>query len=162
MIALLNIALAIPLIFIYIQDNRDRAVHVFWFVITAALSISIFILNEIQMKDLILNLAFGSVLVILLFVYISLKEQKWTNIFKTHFGLGDFVFLLAVAPLFSLRNYVLFIVSGMFFSALVHIIRYGKEVDKSIPLAGYLGVYVIGLKTTEVFVAQFNFYADLV
>jgi len=110
-----------------------------------------------EWKVLGLNLIFVIVVMSVLFLYVSIREKKLTNIFENHFGIGDVLFFIAVSPLFSTTNFVLFFISGMILSGIFHlaISQMGHYVaksttEKTIPLAGYLAVYVLLLKCTSV------------
>ena len=83
---------------------------------------------------------------VVLSAYFSIKKRQWVNPFQKMMGLGDVLFLLGVIPLFSFRNYIIFFVMGMLFSLLLFLVFKSKyQVDETIPLAGYLSVFIIGM-----------------
>ena len=145
-----HITLVLFLALTFYQDWKYRAVHWFIFPILAVDALLIFFLREWDLQILGLNLTFVITVVTLLFIYISVRERKWTNIFERHLGIGDVLFFLAVTPLFSSQNYILFFITGMMVSGLAHGILSLLKKRESIPLAGYLSVYVIALEAVRV------------
>ena len=110
------------------------------------------------------NLAFITVLLVLLTAYISIKNKQLTNILKQHFGLGDVLFFYAIIPLFNVRNLVLFIVTGMVFSLLLHLMvnRFSQKEVATVPLAGYLSIWLIGCFVANLCFTNNLFYTDLI
>lgn len=80
-----------------------------------------------------------------------IKTKEPMTAMKESIGLGDILFLLAVIPLFQFRNYILFIITGMIFSLLLFLgVRFFKKMD-TVPLAGYLSLFLIGILATDFF-----------
>lgn len=132
------------------QDLKFRAIH--WMVFAWVFILAMVLTYQgttFSWQTVLMNLVFSTAVVGGLFVYLSLKNRRWTNIFRAHFGLGDYLFFLAVAPLFEQQNFILFFVSGMVFAAFTQQIpsffieHYQK---KSIPLAGLLSLYILLLE----------------
>ncbi len=58
-------------------------------------------------------------------------------------GIGDLFFFISVIPFFALHNYILFFITGMFFSIVGFlIIRLVVKTDL-VPLAGLLALYLL-------------------
>ena len=127
------------------QDIKDRMIHVLWFVVIFSATISVNYVFANNWFDTLLSLIFLGVNVSVLFVYISLKNKKITNILETHLGLGDILFFIAVIPLFSVRNFVLFFILGMFVSMTLHLLFNRFQKHLTIPLAGYLSLFLISI-----------------
>lgn len=149
------IALLLILGLIFVQDWKDRAVHWWLFPILLGLSFIQFEQKNTNPADLLTSFIFLVMVLLLLIAYISLRRQKWVNIFKNDFGWGDVLFLLAVIPLFSHKSYILFFISGMFFSLLIHLLLLRRK-KSTVPLAGYLALYVTFLKGLELTGFQLN------
>lgn len=145
----------------FFQDWKFRAVHWFVFPLIALDALLIFFFQQEDWKVTGLNLTFVFIVIGVLFLYVSVREQKWTNIFKAHFGIGDVLFLIAIIPLFGNVNYILFFISGMVVSMLFHFGISLIKKSETIPLAGYLAVYLIGLKLISFFTNQDLFYSNL-
>src|SRR5690606_5097641 len=98
------------------------------------------------------SLLFLTINFVVITIYFSIKNSALINPFKSYIGLGDLLFLLAVVPFFSFRNYLLFFVTGMIFSLILYSLFKKKYLAKTIPLAGYLSIYLIGLITFNLFI----------
>lgn len=155
-----QIILILLLIIAFVQDWKYRAIHWFVFPLIAIDAVLIFFSTQQEWKILGLNLIFVLVVMTILFCYVSLREQKWTNIFENHFGIGDVLFFIAVIPLFGSVNYVLFFITGMIFSGIVHGFISLKKERSTIPLAGYLSVYLVALMGVSYFVEIDLFYQN--
>jgi hypothetical protein len=145
----------------FFQDWKFRAVHWILFPLIALDACLIFFMQQGDWKVTGLNLTFVFIVISVLFIYVSVREQKWTNIFKAHFGIGDVLFLIAIIPLFGNTNYILFFISGMVISMLLHFGISLIKKSETIPLAGYLAVYLIGLKLISFLTDQDLFYTTL-
>ena len=158
---ILHIALVGALLVSFYQDWKYRAISWMVFPLTLFIAGGIFYTMDIPLNVLWNNLAFLVVVIGMLFVYVSVKRGQLTNIFRADFGLGDVLFLLAVIPLFGVQNYILFFITGMLFSGIVHFIIYAINGNQKIPLAGYLALYIIGLKGADYFVFNNLFYSPV-
>lgn len=156
----LHIGLLLLLGWASYQDWKFRAIHWFIFPLIAADALLIFVWTDWSLEALLRNCLFIAAVMGMLFFYVSLREKRWTNLFERHFGLGDLLFFLAVTPLFNSFNYILFFITGMFFSATVHGLVSLRWKTPTIPLAGYLAVYVISLKAVGWLWAVDLFYQD--
>jgi hypothetical protein len=142
----LHIILILLLVVACYQDWKFRAIYWFIFPLIAMDALLIFFIQQWNWKVLGLNLIFVIAVMMLLFLYVSAREKKWTNLFENHFGMGDVLFFLAITPLFNSTNYMLFFISGMIFSATLHGLVNLRKTSKTIPLAGYLSLYLVALK----------------
>lgn len=127
------------------QDFKYRAIHIF-------LVIGVFICSCLllwQHQKSLIPMFYTSIFLIsvlvLLWVYITLKNRNIDAITKG-IGLGDVLFFFAAAPLFSLRNYMLFFISGMIIALIFYILFRNLMKTKLIPLAGILSGHLIVLK----------------
>ncbi|WP_143273623.1 hypothetical protein [Aquimarina sp. MAR_2010_214] len=112
----------------------------------------------IVLFDSLKSLLFIGINFISIVAYFSIKKSKFQNPFKQHVGIGDLVFLIAVIPLFSFRNYMLFFISGMILSLVLYMIFQNKSKQKTIPLAGYLSLYIIIVMIPNLFFSTNVFY----
>ena len=67
----------------------------------------------------------------------SLKNKSFLNPFQNYFGLGDFLFYIAIAPLFLLQNYILFFILSMLFAIGLQIGLKKFIKEQTVPLAGF-------------------------
>ena len=145
----------------FYQDWKYRAIH--WIIFPLLLITAGFLFwnSYMPLETVLFNLVFLSVVIACLFLYISFKRGGLTNIFKSDLGLGDVLFLIAVAPLFVDRNYILFFITGMIISGVLHLILFANKQSTKIPLAGYLALYLIGLKGIDLFLYNDLFYTPI-
>ena len=139
------------------QDIKYRHIHIGLPILVFAASVYVY-RNSISIWE-VLNTAFFILInFVAITMYFSIKNSKFQNPFKRYIGIGDLLFLIAVIPLFSFRNYVLFFISGMIVSLLLYVVFQNRSSQKTIPLAGYLSLYIILLMITNLFVSINIFY----
>lgn len=153
-----HIALLILCAIAFYQDWKFRAISWMVFPLLLITTLALFKIADIRLLTIGFNLFFLGTILLCLFIYISLQRKKLTNIFKSDLGIGDVLFLIAITPLFIDRNFVLFFITGMLLSGIVHLILYTKTQNAKIPLAGYLALYLIALKTADFFTLNDLFY----
>lgn len=142
MLLIIHSILIALMVVAFVQDMRHRAITWYVFPLIGAAAICLFFVEGNSLLNVLMNLLFVTVIIGCLFIYIALKEKQIVNIFENHFGIGDVLFLVAVTPLFDQQHFVLFFISGMFLSALIHLTVYRKKNVPTIPLAGYLAAYI--------------------
>ena len=141
----LVLGLILALLLIAYQDMKLRLIHAF-------LPVGIFILaltlkwNTLAWKQWTMSLLFVVLNLVAVTVYFSLRNRKWVNVFDTLIGWGDVLLLLGLIPLFSFRGYLIFFTGGMIFSLLLFgILRTFDRKYSTVPLAGHLSIFVIGI-----------------
>jgi hypothetical protein len=156
-----NITLVVLLGVTFLQDWKYRAISWVVFPLLLAVTTLLFWQAALSKLTLVFNLFFLTTVVATLFLYLSFKRGKLTNIFKTDLGWGDVLFLIAIIPLFMDRNSILFFISGMLISGIFHLLIARKIESPKIPLAGYLALYLIGLKSVDFATQNDLFYTAL-
>ncbi len=96
----------------------------------------------------------------LLFIYISIKEKRITNITKNHFGWGDILFSICIASLFSTYDYILFHLFSTFFSITIWYVLFKLKIYKSnrIPYAGLQALYILLIELLSIKIKSLNAY----
>jgi hypothetical protein len=135
--------LLISLIIIVFQDIKYRAIHIILPLLVMAISIAINYFDiTLQFTDTLYNIIFIIVNIGGLFIYFSIKEKRFFNPIDTMLGKGDIMFFIAITPLFNLKAFILFFIISLIFSLLTHLaINVLKKVE-TIPLAGYLAIFL--------------------
>jgi hypothetical protein len=91
------------------------------------------------------NLGFVILQLLLLTLYISLKNRKFINIINTYIGIGDVLFFVVLCTAFSTLNFIAFYVLALMITifgvAIFHLFSKGKT--KEIPLAGSMAIVLI-------------------
>lgn len=131
------------LLFVLYYDVKHRLIHIIWPILIFSLTaiINYFSVN-LTLNDVIYNMGFVCINILGLTMYFSLKSKGFINPIDTSIGLGDVVFFLAITPLFNFKSYILFFISGLVFSLLAHVITLRFKKVKTIPLAGYLSLFL--------------------
>ena len=138
------IILIIGLAMVIYQDLRYRKIHI--------LSTGLILIGAILFRGIEQLIVFPGVWLIYgflclnflaVFIYFSVKNGSVINPFKTHVGLGDVLFLIAIAPIFYLKSYIVFFVTGMLFSLILFVVLKPILKQKTIPLAGYLSILLL-------------------
>jgi phosphoglycerol transferase MdoB-like AlkP superfamily enzyme len=153
------------LILIFYQDMRYRAVY--WWCFPVLMLLLIFIKQTyVGMEDTLIDtgfvLLFFAFQMILLWAYFAIKNKKPVNIFKHYLGLGDVLFLVALAGYLSPVNYVLFYIASLVVVLLYTLIeqKLYKQVNPQIPLAGLQASMLLLLLTASFFHTKFTLYSD--
>ena len=132
----------IILLLIFLQDWKGRAVYWFLFPLLVILLIYIrsrptIFLPEFE-RSVLINMSFIGVQLVILTLYFSIKNKRWTNITAGLLGLGDILFLLSIAFYLSTLNFLFFYIISLIAVLLIWLIwqRLSAKKNKYIPLAG--------------------------
>ena len=136
------------------QDLKSRQIHIVLPVILFGLSIAAYLQSFTGWKNLLLNIGFYILTMALMMTYISIREKKVVNPFINHFGLGDFLFFIAICPLFYLHNYILYFIFSLMFTVAIHLSFKKYMTVTTIPLAGWASLFLILVIARDVL---FNF-----
>lgn len=154
----LYIILFLSLILIIYQDLKFRHIHIVLPILLFCSGLWLTIEKDhFIVKELYYTIGFIVLNFVVLTIYFSIKNKSFLNPFKYYVGLGDLMYLLAVAPLFVFRAYVLYFVLGMVFSLILYMaFKKRYRTKETIPLAGYLSLFLMILLTSDVlFNSQF-------
>ncbi len=152
----LNIGYVLLIILLFLvlyQDSKMRTLHVIIPVLVFVVSLLInYVSLDLEFKDILKNIGFLLLNITGLTLYFSLKRKAFSNPINRDIGLGDIVFFIAITPLFKLETFIVFFVIGLVFSLVLYtIVLWFKKIE-TIPLAGYLSLYlVINLTIQNVF-----------
>jgi len=148
---------------ISIQDFRHRAIHAYLLIVIAIVST---LLNYIEpllsLYEIVKSITFLGCTSIGFMIYQTIKNKHLENPIDTSIGLGDILFFIVITPLFQIHNYVLFFIVGLFLSILLFMITHKNSTHTTIPLAGYLALFLMvcfGLKLCNIvnpFFIEFN------
>ncbi|MGN7787298.1 prepilin peptidase [Niabella sp. 22666] len=137
----------IILLAIAYTDFKERAVPVYLFI---GLLVICFITTVLQtdMATAFLQLAINTGLIMLLLValliYYRLRQSSLKEVINQKLGIGDMAFWIAIAPLFSVVNFMLFFISSLLVVLLIMIVRIAlKKRVALIPLAGYQAAVLV-------------------
>lgn len=116
------------------EDFKDRAIYLFWFPV---LGIVWYWLNGFSsLQNMIINLSWLCLNVLVLTIYFSIKQGQFINITKNYLGWGDLLLLLVASLFLSTKLYLaLAILSFVLALVCSRIFR-----QLTIPLAGYFAL----------------------
>lgn len=136
--------LSVILVVLFIQDIKYRLVHIGILVLLFIISIVYWYVNSLEIIPLLYNFTFITINLISLKLYTLMTKKEKTEDLIYGLGLGDILFFIAITPLFSTLNYILFFITGLLLSMLIHLLVSLQNKNRLIPLAGYLSIYLIG------------------
>ncbi|WP_308993686.1 hypothetical protein QLS71_007920 [Mariniflexile litorale] len=140
----LSVVLIVVLTVVLYQDIMNRTIHITLPVSLFLIAMSInFISIDLDFYNILYNIAFVLINILGLTLYFSFKNKVFINPIDTFIGLGDIVFFIAITPLFTLKPFILFFIIGLLFSLLVHGVYSIFKNGKTIPLAGYLALFLM-------------------
>lgn len=126
------------------QDFKEREIS--WLLIPGVLGLGITkaILDKVNPIELIASILFLSGLLLLVYLVFVIKHRTFKlNFTDELLGLGDILFFYAIIPFFGFNDYVLIFTGGLIFSLVSHSIYSLMHKSKSIPLAGWISIFLI-------------------
>lgn len=135
------ISLILLLLFIFFQDVLSRAVY--WFLFPLLMVLCLAVNRDTLTLDWLWNIVFLIFMMVMLSLYVGVKEKRLVNITNGYFSWGDVLFLLAVTPLFTFQLYVLFFTAGTILTLLIHVTAMIFRKQETIPYAGYMSLALI-------------------
>jgi hypothetical protein len=138
------------------QDIRFRLVSGWIFLLVFIVSLFYKDLSMwSEMCQLLINIILIAVLFLFLFLFYFFKNGKiWFNLFNEKIGIGDLLFLIAISPLFSLFNFIGFLIASQIFALIAHVIfcktslKYKSH--QTVALAGLMAIPLMALIVSEV------------
>ena len=147
----INAFLIVLLTLVFFQDLRYRAIHISLPILICILGGYVFFFAIMHVAVLAYNIMFLFLTFGGLFIYMSIKNRKATNLLST-VGLGDFLFFASITPFFSTQNFILFFIAGMLFTIIVHtLLTLLPNYVELVPLAGLMAVFMIMIKVIFLF-----------
>ena len=162
LILITNTLMLISLGLIFIQDLKYRQIHILLPILLLGIGLFQYFYMEQPFIDLIYSTAFLTTTLLGGYLYIIIKNRQVINPFKSIIGIGDIFYFIAILPFFSTKNYILYFITGMFFSLLGFLVlKAFSNTIKTVPLAGLLALYFIGLKIYSYTFSGFNFFTSI-
>lgn len=159
-----KLAVMICLCVVAFQDFRHRAVS--WLLIPVLFFGFVFIAIQITVwedywKELVFNSCFVLVQLVLLTMYMSVKNKKLVNIVNSFLGIGDILFFIVLAAAFSPFNFVTFYLVSTILTLLGYgIFVFVKKVKTEIPLAGAMASMLLVLMILNFCMPNMNLHSD--
>lgn len=138
------------------DDFRARRVEVVWLVVLGIAALAAAWLSEgwrAMWQHTLCNALLSVLLLGLLALWIRVRHRQPLRRFRTHwFGAGDWAMMLAVAPLFSPETYIRFLLVACI-AALGWWYLLRSDRRRTIPLAGFMAVTLIGYSLFRFFIS---------
>lgn len=165
MLHISNISVIVLLLAITFQDFKQRQIS--WFLIPLLfIALVIKSLSIINLKELAqytaINFSFIAIQLLLLTLYMSIKNKKFTNIIDSYLGLGDILFFVTICACFSPINFIVFYLVSIIFT-LIGFVFYRaiyKSKETEIPLAGSMSFLLVVVIILNYVFDKWSFYND--
>lgn len=109
------------------------------------------------------NVFFLMLLLSLLYLFFWFRMGIFTPIIGSMLGWGDVLFWLTVAIVFSPANFIIFFLSSLLFSLVLHLVilpHVQRYQSSKVPLAGLQALYLLAVFPLQWFLPQLDFYND--
>ena len=162
---LIDIILLILLFIVVWQDFRERKIS--WLLLP--LLFAVFVFADIQKSNFgniassfTINSGFILIQLLLLSIYFSLRNKKFTNIINTYIGIGDILFFIVICAAFSPVNFLLFYLLGLLLTIVGFLIYTSimKRATAEIPLAGSMAALMMAFVLLKNVSGKIDFYSD--
>lgn len=131
------------LILIFIQDLKFRMIHILLPLSIFCIAIyNYYFLNKMRLNIVLINTFFFIGTMVILLLYMVIKNKQFLNPFQNYFGFGDFLFYLSITPLFALKNYILYFIFSMVFAIIIQKTFTKKINQENVPLAGLSALFL--------------------
>jgi hypothetical protein len=132
---------------VFIQDMIYRAVTWYLFPVLLIGLLAVRLLSGESFSAIgqssIVNFAVVVMILLVLTLYLLLRNGRVLNITKDHLGIGDILFFGVVACYLSVLNFMFFFNVSLVFSILLYLLIRGITKSKYIPLAGFQSLVFI-------------------
>lgn len=149
------------------QDVRDRAVSVVVFpLLLGCLGWIAFTSQPWQevMANWGVNILFLAFQLVLLYLYFLVTRRRIIAVVGTAMGLGDLLFWLVAAVLFSLPAFILYFLGSLVFSLLLHSLlslTFKEKYRTTVPLAGFQALVLLVLLGVQQMYPYLDFFGDV-
>lgn len=138
----------LSLAWITYQDIKERHVFVFLFPLITVL-LGFLHYTEVSKSNFVYAIGINFIMIAIIFLcsFLYAKLKMKVSFFKEAFGLGDLLFFVAFAIAFPTITFVIMFVFSLLFSLIMGIITKQKSKDQTIPLAGYMSLFLFLILT---------------
>lgn len=152
MLILGKIILFIALLFIVIQDFKERQVYLWLFLLTGV-TMALLHLNNSMIQLFLLNVGINLLIIFIiisvLYFYATIKMKK---ALQHTLGLGDILFFMVLAIGFTTGTFLVLLTFSLIFSLLFFLVIKSNLKYKTVPLAGLQALFI-----SLVYIANWTF-----
>ena len=143
MITAFNIISILGYVAVAVEDFSERTVH-WWLFLLLALSGGLAFYSMLDLELLLINIALNLCIVCLILAillgYSRLVLKK--PLFNVALGLGDALLFVVLAVSFPVYAFVVLFAFSVLFSLLLHLLFSKSQKHTTVPLAGYMSIFV--------------------
>lgn len=134
------------------QDIKSRMVYWFLFPVLA-ISLAMLHLSHNTLEVFLYHSSINSILVtcILLILYIATRFIFKRRFLNSSIGLGDLLFFYAFAMGFPTVTFLWLFTGALVFSAMLHFLFKAIRGAETVPLAGFMGIFLIASLLYQLF-----------
>ncbi len=126
---------------IFYQDIKERKVFV-WLLLISALCMGYLHFNHVLAMQFYYAILINSVVVLVLIAVLFLyAKMKLKSSLEASFGLGDFLFFMAIAIGFPTVTFSVLFSFSLIFSLLLFLVLKNRLRYKTVPLAGFQALF---------------------
>ena len=145
---------------IFFQDVKERLVSWFLFPLLGIFLALIFYdtvaTGHFFLLSVVTNSALVTLIILILYVYAKfILKKKFIN---HSFGMGDLLFFYAMAVGFPSLTFIVLFTGGIFFSLLLFLALKKNRAMTTVPLAGYMALYLAIILAGSFFIESPSLY----
>ncbi len=143
---LVKVLILVLLFTIAYQDIKERAVYWFYFPILMGLLI-LEHYTKVMMIHFYIAISINIIVVLLVMIvlYIYARWKMKLQFFQEAFGLADALFFIAMALGFPTMSFIILFTSSLLFSLITSLFLQRNSKDKTVPLAGYISIFLMAV-----------------
>ncbi len=143
----IKIALLSILVWITVQDVKHREVWNYHFILFGAMGTFLFYSHSLSINFYLLSILVNVLLVSLILLLTKIVMKYIFKRENHYLGLGDVFFFFAFALSFPTLTFINFFVFAILFTFVLHLLIKKKHANnhKTIPLAGFMSIFLIGI-----------------
>ena len=139
----LKFILIAAFIAVFVQDYKARQVYWFLFPVLGLAGGTLFYHHsqpEVFRISVLVNIFMVSLVMFVIYLYAKIKLKS--GLFSV-IGSGDLWFFLALAVSFSNLAFIILFAGSLLFSLVLHLVLTKKQKHLTVPLAGYMSLFMI-------------------
>ncbi|MDR1678836.1 MAG: hypothetical protein LBR81_03570 [Prevotellaceae bacterium] len=161
----LNMVIVLLLAALIYQDFKSRSV--LWVIFPVLIIFQFFLSYKLigwdeLWRNTVVNLMLLALQFLLLTLYFSFRNARWTNIINKYIGAGDVFFFVFLSLAFSPFNFIAFFVVSLLAILIIYFLIVRKNLKKhKIPLLGAMSIAYLPVLCVE-YLSDFNKFDDVI
>lgn len=156
----LKLIVCLLLTLVLYQDYKEREVYWFLFPLVGLVLASLNILHQVELMIVVYNVLLNLLLVtgVVLALYLVTKVLLKKRFMDHSFGKGDLLFFYALGLGFPTITFTIIFTGALLFSLLLHFALKHRHHDTTVPLAGYMSLFLGLVIFLSIFAATPSLY----